>query len=385
MRRADARACGVDVMTDIFVFGTLCHPAVLRIVAGCDLGMVPAQLPGAQVLSGAATGWPVLVERPGAVAQGLVISVEAGVLARLDAYEACFGYRRAPVEVLIAGSARPASVYRAAEVEATADRPWSLADWVRDWGALEVLAAAEVMRQLDTAPPDEIGHRYWMIAARAQATLSARNWQRPGLVGANPGRDAVDLAAQRFPYTRFFAVEEFALRHRRFDGALSALQERAVFRVADAVTVLPYDPLRDRILLVEQLRLGAYAHGDARPWLLEPIAGMIDAGEPPELAARRETAEEAGLELGALHQVARYYPSPGGLAQVLISYVAIADLPDAVAGLGGHETEGEDILSHLVPWDLACEMLAAGDMVNAPLVISMQWLQIHRDRLRASG
>jgi nudix-type nucleoside diphosphatase (YffH/AdpP family) len=224
-----------------------------------------------------------------------------------------------------------------------------------------------------------------MICARAQAELAAQGWRRPGLVGRTPHRDTVEVVARRHPYTRFFTVEELAIRHPRFDGALSAPQERAVFRVADAVTVLPYDPVRDRVLMVEQIRLGAFVHGDTRPWLLEPVAGMIDAGETAEEAARRETAEEAGLSLGALHLVARYYPSPGGIAQVLTSFVAIADLPDGAAGLGGHDHEGEDILSHLVPWDTAARMLETGDAANAPLVLSLQWLMLHRDRLRPSA
>jgi 8-oxo-dGTP pyrophosphatase MutT (NUDIX family) len=112
---------------------------------------------------------------------------------------------------------------------------------------------------------------------------------------------------------------------------------------------------------------------------------MIDAGETAEAAARRETQEEAGVSLGALHHVARYYPSPGGIAQVLTSYVGIADLPDDSAGKGGHPSEGEDILSHLLSWDLACEMLAGGDMANAPLVLSFQWLMLNRVRLRAQS
>lgn len=372
-------------MTEIFLFGTLCHPPVLRLVAGRTLPVRSAVLPGAQVMRGAETGWPVLVATAGAEAQGLVITADDQVLARLDAYEACFGYRRELIQVWVGGVSADAWVYRAPDAERAVDGPWSLADWVRDWGALEVLTAAETMRQLADDPPQAVAPRVWMIAARAQAMVSAMAWQRPALVGVNPPRDDVDVLAQRHPYTKFLTVEEFTLRHRRFDGAQSDAQERAVFRVADAVTVLPYDPERDRILLVEQLRLGAFAHGDARPWLLEPIAGMIDAGEPPEATARREAMEEAGLRLGALHQVARYYPSPGGLAQVMISYVGIADLPDGIAGIGGHAAEAEDILSHVVPWDLACAMLDGGDMANAPLVLSMQWLQIHRARLRGSG
>jgi len=147
--------------------------------------------------------------------------------------------------------------------------------------------------------------------------------------------------------------------------------------------VLPYDPVRDRILLLEQFRFGPFAHGDANPWLLEPIAGLLDAGETAEATARREAREEANLDLGTLHFVGRYYPTPGGVAQVLFSYLGIADLPDGTAGLGGHAGEGEDILSHLVPYDLACRMLAEGDMANAPLIVSMHYLMLHRDRLRA--
>lgn len=167
-------------MTDIFLFGTLCHAPVLRIVAGSELAVRPAVLPGACVLRAAATGWPVLVARPDTTAQGLLISVDDATRARLDAYEACFGYRRSPVRVTIEGTAHDATVYRAAQAEAEAEadgashEPWSLADWVRDWGELEALTATETMRQLDSAPPHEVAHRVWMIAARAQAMVSAR-------------------------------------------------------------------------------------------------------------------------------------------------------------------------------------------------------------------
>lgn len=372
-------------MTEIFLFGTLCHAALLRAVAGADFPTRDATLPDADVARVTGHAYPMLIDRRGAQAQGLLVSVSQEALARLDFYEACFGYARQPVMVSIGDLSRLAEVWRPAQVQGVPDGPWSLADWVRDWGDLATIAAQEVLRQRATATPQDVGARYWMIAARAQSYLSSGQWQRPALVGRTPPRDMVEVIEHRFPYTKFFTVEELAVRHAQFDGGTSDLHERAVFRVADAVTVLPYDPVRDRILLIEQVRLGAYAHGDAHPWLLEPVAGMIDAGEAPEDAARRETVEEAGLPLGALHHVARYYPSPGGIAQVLTSYVGIADLPDGAAGTGGHASEGEDILSHLVPWDLACEMLEGGDMANAPLVISMQWLMLHRDRLRGAA
>ena len=69
---------------------------------------------------------------------------------------------------------------------------------------------------------------------------------------AVPDDVAVLTRAERF--AGFFAVEEQGLRFRRFDGTLSDPVNREAFVSGDAVTVLPYDPVRDRVLLVEQFR-----------------------------------------------------------------------------------------------------------------------------------
>jgi nudix-type nucleoside diphosphatase (YffH/AdpP family) len=312
-----------------------------------------------------------------------LIEATGAALERLDFYEAIFGYARVPVTVETRTGSVTAELWRPEGGEAQiGGADWDLAHWRQAWGDLTRAAAAEMMRRIGRQTPAEVAHLSGMIRSRAQSQVETARWRRPGQVGAGLSLSDVQIEDRRHPYDGFFTVEEVRARFRRFDGAGSRRVDRAVFKVADAVTVLPYDPVRDRILLIEQLRFGALAHGDPSPWLLEPVAGMIDAGETPEQSARRETQEEAGLTLGALHFIARYYPSPGGVAQVLLSYLGIADLPDDITGIGGHEGEGEDILSHLVPFDLACEMLADGDMANAPLVISMQWLIAHHDRLR---
>jgi nudix-type nucleoside diphosphatase (YffH/AdpP family) len=374
-------------MHDVFVFGTLCHRPLLELVAGGAVRAEPAVLADARVVQAADGPWPLLIDAAGTTASGLLLTLTEAQRARLDFYEACFDYHRVPVTVLVGGEPRQAEAWApAGNNGATATSvSWSLDDWTRAWAEITLRAAEEVMRQFPDTPPDEIAQRFWMIRARAQSHYRAGNWRRPARVGAGFTRADVTVAERRFPYDRFFGVEELRLSARQFDGGQSALQERAVFKVADAVTVLPYDPARDRILLIEQLRFGAYVQGDAAPWLLEPVAGIVDAGETPEACARRETHEEAGIALGELHFVAAYYPSPGGIAQVIRSYVAIADLPDGVTGINGAEGEGEDILSHLVPYDLAGQLLQEGEMANAPLILSFQWLQMNRDRLRRAG
>lgn len=371
-------------MTPIFLFGTLCHQPLLDVVAGMDVRMEPASLRGHRAAWVAGASYPMLEARDDAQTDGALIIPEPQSLLRMDFFEACFGYKRRAVKVIWDGAEIDAEAWFPPKKSGTPGADWSLPQWARQWGELQVEAAREVMRQMGVEAPEEVGHRFPIIRARAEAFVRAGRWRRPTHVGTNLTRDDVTDHGTTHIHDGFFNTEERKLSHTRFDGATEGPLQRSVYRVADAVTVLPYDPVRDRILLVEQFRMGPYANGDAAPWLLEPIAGIIDAGESAEATARREAREEANLTIGALHFVARYYPTPGGVAQVLFSYLGLADLPDSAAGLGGHVDEGEDIKSHLVPYDLACRMLAEGDMANAPLILTMQYLMMHRDRLRAT-
>lgn len=212
-------------------------------------------------------------------------------------------------------------------------------------------------------------------ASRLRATEAAGR-------GLRQGGGEVLAPAPNPAHAGFFSVDVYHLRHQRFDGSLSARLTREVFVVGDAVTVLPYDPVRDRVLLIEQFRMGPFGRGDPLPWQLEAIAGRIDPGETPEDAARREAVEEAGLVLGRLEKVAEYYPTPGAVAEYLYSYVALCDLPDGVAGVFGAEAEGEDIKGHLLSFDRLIEVMASGEIGNAPLLLTVLWLQRERARLR---
>ncbi|WP_227286550.1 gamma-glutamylcyclotransferase [Boseongicola sp. H5] len=374
-------------MDALFFYGTLRYAPLLGLVLGRMPDLVDATLADHLVSWADGESFPVIESRAGATATGvLATGITPEDRARLDHYEGAFAYSLVRVEVETDGGERVAAeVYLPDATAWTAGAPWSLGDWVRDWGLLTLEAAAEVMGLYGTEAPESIAARFGMIRARAQSRLRTGAWTRPQTVGA--GFTRADIALDRVdrPYTRFFAIEEYSARHRLFGGGLSAPVSRAVFRAADAVTVLPYDPLRDRVLLIEQVRLGAYAHGDPAPWLLEPVAGIIDAGESEEMTARREALEEAGVQIGALHPVGRYYPSPGGVAQVLISYVGIADLPDDLPAIGGLDVEGEDIRSHLVNLDAALGMLTSGELAVAPLIISVQWLARHRETLRGGS
>ncbi len=242
-----------------------------------------------------------------------------------------------------------------------------------------MMLASLVMRSFGTLAADVVARRLPSLRVEAESRLRAAG---AAARGVRVGTGEVLAPAPDPAYAGFFSADVHQVQYRRFDGSLSPSLVREVFVVGDAVTVLPYDPVRDRVLLIEQFRMGPFGRGDPLPWQLEAIAGRIDPGEIPEDAARREAVEEAGLVLGTLEKVAEYYPTPGAVAEYLYSYVALCDLPDGVAGVFGAAEEAEDIKGHLVPFDRLVEVMAAGEIANAPLLLTVLWLQRERARLR---
>jgi len=250
-------------------------------------------------------------------------------------------------------------------------------------GGPEAVALAEaVMACFGHLPASVVRGRLGSLRVEAASRLRAAQAADRG-VRAGPGD--VEPAVTTHIHTGFFAMEVLSLRHRRFDGAISETIRREVFVSCDAVTVLPYDPVRDRVLLIEQFRVGPLRRGDPLPWQLEAIAGRIDPGETPEASARREAAEEAGLTLGRLIKVAEYYPSPGAMTEYIYSFVAICDLPDGVAGVFGKPEEGEDIQGHLLAFDALMAAVAGGEVANATLLLTALWLARERGALRGQA
>ena len=312
--------------------------------------------------------------------QGLVVQdATAQDAERLVFHGNLTGWSRRPVRPATGGTAVMAQVGTA---EADDNRLWKFADWQRRHAALAVALAPDIMALFGNRDAGEVARRRPAMAVRAASRLRALADPVAASLRRQAAPDDVMVAGFAQPYARFFAVEEYDLAFRRFDGSHSAVVNRAVFISCDAVTILPYDPVRDRVLVIEQFRAGPFARGDRNPWSLEAVAGRIDPGETAEQAGRREALEEAGLKLGALLPVANYYPSPGGKSEYLYCYVRLADLPDTAARIGGVEDEAEDIRAHVIPFERLMDLVASGEAENAPLILSAMWLQRERGRLR---
>lgn len=374
-------------MKNLFFYGTLCHRPLLDLVlAGESYDTRAAHLTDHAVYWARDQIFPIIQSQPGAWTEGLLVTgLSEAAIARLNHYEGGFAYTLTAVDVITDDGPVCAEVYFAEDGKWHPGAPWSLVDWVRDWGEITLAAADEVMSYMGRLTPAEVADRFAMIRLRAASRVRAQAAPMAASLRKPWGADGIVVRSKSKPYVNYFALEEQELSFPRFDGSMSPVVNRAGFLGGDAVTVLPYDPQRDTVLVVEQFRVGPYMRGDLYPWILEPIAGRIDPGETPEETARREALEEAHLEIGRLERVGHYYPSPGAVSEYLYTYVALCDLPDSAAGLGGMLDEAEDIRSHVISFGRLMELVQTGEANNAPLLMSALWLSQNRDRLRAAA
>src|SRR3546814_20224295 len=108
-----------------------------------------------------------------------------------------------------------------------------------------------------------------------------------------------------------------------------------------AAALLLYEPARDAVVLIGQFRPGAYAAG-VNPWLVEVVAGIIEAGETPADVVQREAVEEAGCSVTALHPIGTFFITPGGSSETVALYCVRTDSSGA-GGINGLAHEHVDI------------------------------------------
>ena len=359
---------------------------LLEIVLGRraeTLDAQPAVLPGHAVFWAAGEAFPLILAAPGQEARGLLLrGLSAEDVARLAYYEGAFGYARQTVQLKLEnGKVAAGEVFFPDPGQWQAGDPWALEDWVARWGAVSCRAAREVMGYYGRVSAEEVAERFPAIRRRAASWVAAQTW--PADPERDIGRD-VKVRTHEFAYLNFYGIEEADVQFRRHDGAMSPVLNRSALMVGQAAVVLPYDPLRDRVLLIEQFRAPVYLAGDRAPWIWEPVAGLVDPGETPETTARREAVEEAGLEITRLERAGGAYSSTGSSGEFIHLFVGIAELTETTES-GGLDAEGEDIRSAILSFDDLMAGIDAHRYRDLPLISTALWLARHRDRLRAEG
>ena len=370
-------------MSDLFFYGTLRYLPLLETVLGrsaSQLNIAEASLPDHAVYSVHGQAFPMIVPENGSKACGLLVrGFGQEDLNRLAYYEGGFDYDLSPQGVYLSdGSRAEASVFYPEPGLWQPGILWSLQDWIDEWAEVTLLAAHEELAFYGRVDATTISRNFAPIRTRAWAKLTARR-RRTG----DPRDTVKDVIVQnhRRAYLNYFGMEEIGLRHRQHDGTMGPPLHRSGLMQGAAVVVLPYDPVRDSVLLVEQFRTPVFLIEDPEPWMWEPVAGMIDPGETPEQAAHREALEEAQVKLNALEYAGGAYSSSGSSTEYIHLYVGLSDLNQTIDN-GGLTSEGEDIRTQILPYETFMQRVDSNEFKDLPLLALANWLARHRDRLR---
>ena len=185
-------------------------------------------------------------------------------------------------------------------------------------------------------------------------------------------------------YTGFFNLDQCRIKHDLYQGGEIEIQ-RELFHRGDAVAILLYDPAKDKVVMVEQFRVGviedAQEDAEQSPWLLEIVAGMVENKESIKDVARRECKEEAGLNVRSFENIYSFYSSPGGCTEKIYLMCGLVD-SDLAMGVHGLDHEGEDIKVSVYSFDEIKQLLVSDQISSAIPIIALQWLCINRERLR---
>ena len=187
------------------------------------------------------------------------------------------------------------------------------------------------------------------------------------------------LISKKDVYSGFLSIEEYELTHELYAGGQTETITRQLMERGHAVAVLLFDPQADKLLLIEQFRIGAKDDKESA-WLIELVAGMIEPGEEADDVVIRECREEAGVEIKNYRELFTYYSSPGGCSEKISLYYAEVD-SSVAGGIHGLASEDEDIRVIVMSYDQAILELKNGKINSATPILALQWLQLHHDGL----
>jgi ADP-ribose pyrophosphatase len=188
------------------------------------------------------------------------------------------------------------------------------------------------------------------------------------------------VAGHRILFEKYFKLDEYSIRHELFGGGFSQEFTRELFDRGPVVAVLPYDPARRKVVLIEQFRIGAIEDPDG-PWLVEIVAGVVEPGESTRQVAMRECVEEAGCHVSQLEPISHYHVSPGAMNELCSLYCGLVD-SEGVGGIHGLDDENEDIRVIVTDADEAFAWVREGRVRSSPAIIALQWLELNQQRIQ---
>lgn len=176
-------------------------------------------------------------------------------------------------------------------------------------------------------------------------------------------------------FNDYLKINKAQIEHDSFIEGETVHLTRLAVKLGDAIAILIYETDTQCFLLTKQFRYPPSMNNDA--WMLEVVAGMVDAGEDPVNAAKREAMEELGYKIDKVTHIGTFYSSPGNSTERVFTYYAEVTSADKVHMGGGLETESEDIQLIKIPVS-ELKAYVSGKIHDFKTMVTFQWYLLNK-------
>jgi GDP-mannose pyrophosphatase NudK len=159
-------------------------------------------------------------------------------------------------------------------------------------------------------------------------------------------------------------------------------QEREAYDRGNGAVILLYNTVKRTVILTRQFRLPTFINGNTSGMMIEACAGLLDK-DNPEDCIRRETEEETGYKIGAVHKVFEAYMSPGSVTEILYFFIAPYEHSMKVNDGGGIASEQENIEVLELSIDEAAMMMKTGEIKDAKTIMLLQYILLNKIMLNS--
>lgn len=204
---------------------------------------------------------------------------------------------------------------------------------------------------------------------------TSKNRPAAKLAARSPAR-RVQILSETVVHDDFFRLSRTSLRYERFDGAMSGAVTRYVVERGDSAGILLHNVETDEIILVEQFNYPAFTRSQG--WMIQTLAGRVEAGEDASDAARREALEETGFRVDELVKIGSFFVSPGGTSERVHLFYAPVRAKNQIAAGGGVMSEAEDIRNVVLSRRAFIRQARYGQIDDAKTLIAALWLAKYR-------
>jgi ADP-ribose pyrophosphatase len=186
----------------------------------------------------------------------------------------------------------------------------------------------------------------------------------------------IEILDKKRVFDDFFKIDEVRIKYEKFNGEITPIHRRLNFERGDSVAAIVYNEDSKKVILVNQFRYPSYTKGNG--WLTEVVAGVLNEGENPETAIKREILEEIGYKTTRLTHISTFFVSPGGTSErIILYYVVVNDLDKTSTG-GGISSEHEDIKLIEYTLEELWNSLNKGKIKDAKTIIALMWLKLRK-------